>query len=171
MSQTKFTRSGQSAKSAASVENIRDPQTYAIIGAAMEVHRVLGCGFLEPVYQEALAKEFQLRGIPFRREVQLPVTYKGELLAVRYKPDFICYDKVIVELKALAQLSGKEKAQVINYLKATGYERGLLLNFGTVRLEYERLILTARYPSADYSDDTDEQHREEREEGRAGREG
>jgi GxxExxY protein len=137
------------------VEKVRDPQTYAIIGAAMEVHRVLGCGFLEPVYQEALAKEFLLRGIPFRREVELPITYKGDLLAVKYKPDFICYDAVIVELKALDKLGGKEKAQVINYLKATGYERGLLLNFGTVRLEYERLILTARYSSADSADCAD----------------
>ena len=145
---------GQSAKSA-SVEKMRDPQTYAIIGAAMEVHRVLGCGFLEPVYQEALEKEFLLRGIPFRREVELPVTYKGELLAVKYKPDFICYDAVVVELKALDKLGGKEKAQVINYLKATALERGLLLNFGTVRLEYERLILTARYSSADCADNTD----------------
>lgn len=164
MRESKFGQFGQSAKSAAPVENIRDPQTYAIIGAAMEVHRVLGCGFLEPVYQEALAREFSLRGIPFRREVELPVRYKGELLAVKYKPDFICYDKVIVELKALAQLSGKEKAQVINYLKATGYERGLLLNFGTVRLEYERLILTARYSSADYPDNPDKHQCEEREE-------
>ena len=138
-----------------SAENMRDPQTYAIIGAAMEVHRVLGCGFLEPVYQEALAKEFLLREIPFRRQVELPLTYKGDLLAVKYKPDFICYDVVIVELKALDRLSGKEKAQVINYLKATGIERGLLLNFGTIRLEYERLILTAKKSSAEHADYTD----------------
>lgn len=134
----------RSAKSGEPADEIRDPQTYAIIGAAMEVHRVLGCGFLKPVYQEALAKEFVLRNIPFRREVELPVMYKGEFLAVKYKPDFICYDSVIVELKALDKLSGKEKAQIINYLKATGIERGLLLNFGTIRLEYERVILTAK---------------------------
>jgi len=139
---------GQSFESAASIESVRDPQTYAIIGAAMEVHRILGCGFLEAVYQEALTKEFLLRAIPCRREIELPISYKGNLLAVKYKPDFICYDTIIVELKALDRLSGKEKAQVINYLKATGMERGLLLNFGTTRLEYERLILTARYSSA-----------------------
>ena len=156
MTPNKVQQLGQAAKSA-SMEKMRDPQTYAIIGVAMEVHRVLGCGFLEPVYQEAFAKEFLLRGIPFRRELELPITYKGDLLAVKYKPDFICYDAVIVELKALDKLGGKEKAQVINYLKATRYERGLLLNFGTVRLEYERLILTARYSSADCADDTDQE--------------
>ena len=129
---------------ASSVDNGRDPQTYALIGAAMEVHRVLGCGFLEPVYQEALAKEFMIREIPSRREVELPVRYKGELLAVKYRADFICYDQVIVELKALDQLGGREKAQVINYLKVAGIERALLLNFGAVRLEYERLILTRK---------------------------
>jgi len=154
MTPNKVQQLGQAAQSA-SAEKMRDSQTYAIIGAAMEVHRVLGCGFLEPVYQEALAKEFLLRGIPFRRELELPITYKGDLLAVKYKPDFICYDAVIVELKTLDRLSGREKAQVINYLKATGIERGLLLNFGTARLEYERLILTARYSSADCADDTD----------------
>ena len=127
-----------------SVERVRDPQTYAVIGAAMEVHRTIGCGFLEPVYQAALAIEFRLRGVPFRREVELPVIYKGDLLAVKYKVDFICNDEVIVELKALDGLGGRERSQVINYLKITGFRRGLLLNFGTLSLEYERLILTPR---------------------------
>lgn len=124
-------------------DNTRDPQTYAIIGAAIEVHRVLGCGFLEAVYQEALAREFLRRGIPFKREVELPITYKDEPLDVKYKADFVCYDEVIVELKALEKLSGKEKAQIINYLKAAKLQRGLLLNFGSVRLEYERFVLSA----------------------------
>src|SRR5687767_5762527 len=118
---------GQSAES----EKIRDPQTYAVIGAAMEVHRILGCGFLEPVYQEALALEFRLRRVPFTREVKVPVAYKGEALAVKYKTDFICYGEVIVELKALDRLGGKEVSQIINYLKVTGLQRDLLLNFGT----------------------------------------
>jgi GxxExxY protein len=125
-------QSAQSTKAAPSAEKVRDPQTYEIIGAAMEVHSLLGCGFHEPVYQEALAKEFTLRGIPYRREIELAILYKGEPLDVTYKPDFICYHSVIVELKALDKISGKEQSQVINYLKATGIERALLFNFGTI---------------------------------------
>jgi GxxExxY protein len=106
----------------------------------MEVHRQLGCGFLEAVYQEALAIEFDLREIPCRREVELPVSYKKRRLATHYRADFICYDTVIVELKALSKLGGTTQAQVINYLKASGLETGLVLNFGTASLEYKRFI-------------------------------
>lgn len=117
-----------------------DQQTYAIIGAAMEVHKQLGCGFLEPVYQEALAMEFRLRGLPYQREVLLPVFYKGQRLETYYKADFICFENIIVELKALADLTNIERAQILNYLKATGHQRGLLLNFGTTRLQFERFV-------------------------------
>jgi GxxExxY protein len=88
----------------------------------MEVHRQLGCGFLEPVYQEALAMELMTRDIPFVREVKLNLAYKGQPLQTRYCPDFICFNSVVVELKALARMSGTEEAQVINYLKAPGHE-------------------------------------------------
>ena len=118
----------------------RDPQTYAIIGAAMEVHRLLGSGFLEAVYQEALAIEFAERGIAFRREVELPVQYKERVLACLYRADFLVFDEVLVELKALSTLTSAHHAQVLNYLKATGLTRALLLNFGSPRLEYKRFI-------------------------------
>ena len=124
----------------------RDPETYAIIGAAMRVHRELGHGFLEAVYQEALAREFELAGVAFRREVELPVLYRGEKLDVTYRSDFVCYDRIIVELKALNSITGKEEAQVINYLKATGYTTGLLLNFGIQSLQKKRLIFSRREP-------------------------
>lgn len=108
----------------------------------MEVHRVLGCGFLEPVYQKALAVEFNKREIHYLRETSFPIFYKEVELNFPYRPDFICYDSVVVELKALARISGVEESQVINYLKVTGYQIGLLLNFGASSLDYRRFVLT-----------------------------
>jgi GxxExxY protein len=107
----------------------------------MEVHRELGCGFLEAVYQEALEIELGEPGVPFRRQAELPIRYKGRGLKKTYCADLITHDTVVVELKALAKLSGAEEAQVINYLKATGLGVGLLLNFGACSLEYRRFVL------------------------------
>ena len=117
-------------------------KTFRIIGAAMEVHKELGCGFLEAVYQEALEREFKTRKIPFIPQCELRIVYKGVPLNKTYIADFVCYDKIIVEIKALSRMSGNETAQVINYLKASGFEIGLLFNFGARSLEYKRLINT-----------------------------
>jgi GxxExxY protein len=119
-----------------------DSRTYAVIGAVMEVHRQLGCGFLEAVYQEALEKELSGRSIPHDHQVELPVYYKGVRLRTNYRADFICYESIIVELKALPKLGGVEESQIINYLKTSGFSVGLLLNFGTSSLEYKRFIYT-----------------------------
>lgn len=118
----------------------RDPETYAVIGAAMEVHRELGPGFLEAVYHEAMAIELSERGVPFVREVMLPIEYKGRRLASRYRADLLCYVDVVVELKAVSVITGVEEAQLINYLKATGAARGLLLNFGSKSLQFKRMV-------------------------------
>ncbi len=124
-----------------------DPRTYAIIGAAIEVHRQLGKGFLEAVYHEALAIELNARRIAFRKQVELPVSYKRMRLQCTYRADFVCFEEVVVELKALRALSGSEEAQIINYLKASGHRTGLLLNFGTVRLEYKRYVHSPAPPN------------------------
>lgn len=123
--------------------NKPDPETSAIIGAAIEVHKTLGPGFLENVYHHALILELQLRGISFAQEVPLPITYKEFRLDCGYRCDLIAYAKVIVELKAQSGLTTADEAQAINYLKATGLERCLVLNFGTPRLQVRRIILTS----------------------------
>ncbi len=115
-------------------------ESYEIIGAAMEVHKQLGNGFLEAVYQEALAVELESRKIPFKKESILEISYKGNVLSKYYIADFICYENIIVELKAVNELSGINEAQVINYLKAANIKLGILINFGTQSLEYKRLV-------------------------------
>ena len=108
-----------------------EEETFAIRGAVFEVYRELGCGFLEAVYQECLERELRAKGIPFRSQPELMLNYKGQRLQQIYKPDLICYDQIILELKAVKDISPEHKAQVINYLKATNLKLGLLINFGS----------------------------------------
>lgn len=112
-----------------------------IINACFEVHNTLGSGFLEPVYQEALAYEFNIRGIPFKREKRLDVFYKEIKLVKFYVADFVCHDKIILEIKAMDGIIEDHIAQVLNYLKATNFKLGLLINFGTSKVQIKRVIL------------------------------
>ena len=118
----------------------RDPQTYAIIGAAMAVHAVLGPGFLESVYHEALIIELEERRIAFEREVSVPIMYRGTTLCSSYRADIICNGAIILELKAVAAVQAVHEAQLIHYLNATGLRRGLLLNFGASSLQFRRVV-------------------------------
>jgi GxxExxY protein len=121
---------------------IHEDETYAIIGACFEVYKEKGCGFLEAVYQESLEIEFDLQGIPAKPLVPLSLTYKGRSLKKTYEADFICYDKVLVELKAVSVLTDEHRAQVQNYLNATGLRVALLVNFGHYpKVEHERFVL------------------------------
>lgn len=105
-------------------------ESYVIRGAVFEVYREMGCGFLEAVYQECLEKELQRKGIPFTSQPELKLLYKNEPLNQIYKPDLICYEKIIVELKAVRELCDEHRAQLHNYLKATNLQLGFLINFG-----------------------------------------
>ncbi|MDX9787081.1 MAG: GxxExxY protein [Desulfobacterales bacterium] len=119
---------------------IKDARTYRIIGCAMEVHKELGCGFLEAVYQEALEKELAEQDVSFKAQPLVEISYKGKPLNKTYQPDFVCFKEIIVEIKAISGLSGIEEAQLINYLKATGLKTGLLINFGSKSLDYKRFV-------------------------------
>ncbi len=124
------------------MELIFKDEVYTIMGAAMDVHRELGSGFLESVYQEAMEMELVRRQIPFESQKPITIIYKGEALKKEFIADLICFGKIIVELKAQDSLSGKEEAQVLNYLKATGMKLGLVINFGShPKLEWKRLVL------------------------------
>ena len=122
------------------MELIEKDKTYHIIGACYEVFNHLGSGFLEPVYQEALAFEFSARNIPYEREKLIQISYKGHTLDKQYCADFVCYQDIIVELKAVTELNSIHKAQLFNYLKATGYKLGLLINFGEEMVKFERVV-------------------------------
>lgn len=121
---------------------IYEQETFAIRGAMFEVYREMGCGFLEPVYQECLDMEFKPQSIPFVPQQELKLIYKGEPPKQVYKPDFICFDKIVIELKAVKAIAPEHKAQIFNYLKATGFKLGLLVNFGCYpKAEIERIAL------------------------------
>jgi GxxExxY protein len=123
------------------MEIVCKEESYAIMGACFEVYRHMGCGFVEPVYQECLEIELAMRRIPFRPRVDLDLVYKEKQLKQKYVPDFICYERIILELKAVSGLTAEHRAQTHNYLKATGHRLGLLVNFGTYpRLESERIV-------------------------------
>jgi GxxExxY protein len=123
------------------MEIVNKEESYRIIGACFEVYREMRCGFLEAVYQECLELEFVAQGIPFVPQGELGLRYKGQLLKQTYVPDFICFDKIIVEIKAVAELADVHRAQLHNYLKATGHKLGLLVNFGHhPKLTYERVV-------------------------------
>ncbi|MBN2216827.1 MAG: GxxExxY protein [Pirellulales bacterium] len=116
-------------------------ESYSIMGACFEVYKEKGSGFLEAVYQECLAIEFRLRGIAFQEQVSLQLAYKGQMLVQTYMPDFLCMDKIVLEIKAIHELVDTHRAQMHNYLKATAYKLGLLVNFGHYpQLEYERIV-------------------------------
>lgn len=117
-------------------------ECFAIIGACFQVYKTMGSGFLEGVYQECLEIEFNNRSIPFAAKQTLTLHYLEHELKQKYQPDFICYDKIIIEIKAVSQLVNEHRAQLINYLNGTGFQLGLLVNFGHhPKLEYERIIL------------------------------
>ncbi|HMF12235.1 MAG TPA: GxxExxY protein [Gemmataceae bacterium] len=123
------------------MEIVYKEESYRVLGACFEVYKEKGCGFLESVYQECLGIEFELQGIPFVPQSELHLSYKGRPLKQKYLPDFTCFDKIIVELKAVNELTDEHRAQLHNYLKATGYRLGLLVNFGHFpQLEYERVV-------------------------------
>jgi GxxExxY protein len=116
-------------------------ESYRIIGACFEVYKQMGCGFLEPVYQECLAIELALQGLIFKAHEELPLRYKGKLLVQKYIPDFILFDKIVLEIKSVTDLGDAHRAQVHNYLKCTGLRLGLLVNFGHYpKIEHERIV-------------------------------
>lgn len=116
-------------------------ESYAIIGACFNVYKRMGCGFLEPVYQKCLEIEFDLQRIPFEAQKGLEIKYRDHILKQTYKADFVCYDKIIVEIKAVSEIADEHRSQILNYLYATGFKLGLLVNFGHhPKLEYERFV-------------------------------
>jgi GxxExxY protein len=123
------------------VEIVFKEESFAIVGACFGVYNEMGCGFIEPVYQECLEIELECRKILFQAQSELSIKYKARTLEKKFKPDFICFGKIVLEIKAVSELCDEYRAQVHNYLKATGFRLGLLVNFGHYpKLEYERIV-------------------------------
>jgi GxxExxY protein len=124
------------------MEVVYREESYRVMGACFEVYREMGCGFLEPVYQECLELEFELQGLPFKPQAELILSYKGRPLKQKYFPDFLLFDKIVLEIKAVKELAKEHHAQVHNDLKATGYRLGLLVNFGSYpKVESNRIVI------------------------------
>jgi GxxExxY protein len=124
------------------MEIVYREESYRVMGACFEVYREMGCGFLEPVYQECLELEFALQGLPFKSQAELMLSYKGRPLKQEYVPDFLLFDRIVLEIKAVKELANEHHAQVHNYLKATGYRLGLLVNFGSFpKVESARIVI------------------------------
>jgi len=136
------------------MELIYKQESYVVVGACFEVYNEKGCGFLEPVYHECLAIEFEHQRIPAISKPSLTLSYRGRTLVQTYNPDFICFEKIVLELKTASKLADEHRAQLLNYLNATGFELGLLVNFGQYPgLEYERIAKTQRIkPKEDFPD-------------------
>ena len=120
-------------------------ESFRIIGAAMEVHKTLGCGFVEVVYQEALEEEFKKRNIPYEREKELTINYKGKILSKTFRADYVCYNDIILELKAVSDFTDDHLAQIYSYLKASNMSLGILINFGKANLDYMRLPASQKW--------------------------
>ncbi|MEJ7713427.1 MAG: GxxExxY protein [Pyrinomonadaceae bacterium] len=149
------------------IEPLPKQETYRIIGACFAVYKEKGCGFLEAVYQECLEIEFAYQGIPFVAQRPLVLQYRGRQLRQSFQPDFICFDSIIVELKAVSRLADGHRAQLLNYLNACRTPVGLLVNFGHYpKLEYERLVDTKRSVSAEHADGAEKEARQEIEQGK-----
>jgi len=135
-----FVKDFEPQKAQKNAEFLFKEESYAVRGACFEVYKEMGPGFLEAVYQECLAKEFARRGIPFSAQTQLQLSYKGESLEQTYVPDFICYENIIVEIKGVKNIAPEHRAQLLNYLKATGIKLGFIVNFGHYpQVEIERM--------------------------------
>jgi GxxExxY protein len=139
---TKHTKENETHEKGEGMEIVYKEESYRIMGACFEVYKEMGCGFLESVYQECLELEFGIQGLPYKSQAPLGLQYKERKLKHKFIPDFILFDKIVLEIKAVTELVDVHRAQVLNYLKATGFRLGLIVNFGHYpKVEYERIVV------------------------------